>query len=131
MFYLTEKVYITQKDVRQLQLAKAAVAAGIKRLMQSEHATFSDIDALYLAGGFGNRLRPESAVRIGMLPRELLAVPCGNSALAGAETALLDPAVRDTLREIKKSCRYLELSSDAAFNDLFIEEMSFPEENTL
>ena len=129
VFYLTEKVYITQKDVRQLQLAKAAVAAGIKRLMQSEHATFSDIDALYLAGGFGNRLRPESAVRIGMLPRELLAVPCGNSALAGAEAALLNPAARETLREIQANCRYLELSSDAAFNDLFIEEMSFPEED--
>ena len=131
VFYLTDKVYITQKDVRQLQLAKAAVAAGIQRLMHSEHVTFADIDALYLAGGFGNRLNPASAVRIGMLPRELLTVPCGNSALAGAEAALLDPAARDTLREIKAKCRYLELSSDAAFNDLFIEEMSFPEENTL
>ena len=129
IFQLTDRVYITQKDVRQLQLAKAAVSAGIKRLMQSECVTFSDIDALYLAGGFGNRLNPTSAVRIGMLPREIKTVPCGNSALAGAEAALLDPAERDTLREIEKNCRYLELSSDAAFNDLFIEEMSFPEEN--
>lgn len=129
VFYLTDKVYITQKDVRQLQLAKAAVAAGIQRLMHSEHVTFADIDALYLAGGFGNRLNPASAVRIGMLPREIKTVPCGNSALAGAEAALLDPAARDSLREIKKNCRYLELSSDAAFNDLFIEEMSFPEED--
>lgn len=128
VFRLSSKVYITQKDVRQLQLAKAAVAAGIRRLMQSENVTFSDIDALYLAGGFGNRLRPESAVHIGMLPRELVTVPCGNSALAGAEMALLDTAARDTLRKIKKNCRYLELSSDAAFNDLFIEEMSFPED---
>ena len=128
VFRLTNKVYITQTDVRRLQLAKAAVAAGIKRLMQSENAALSDIDALYLAGGFGNRLRPESAVRIGMLPRELVAVPCGNSALAGAEAALLSPAARNTLREIQASCRYLELSSDAAFNDLFIEEMSFPED---
>ena len=129
VFRLSEKVYITQKDVRQLQLAKAAVAAGIQRLMRSERVTFGDIDALYLAGGFGNRLRPESAVRIGMLPREIEIVPCGNSALSGAETALLDPAARNTLREIKANCRYLELSSDAAFNDLFIEEMSFPEED--
>ena len=129
VFRLTDQVYITQKDIRQLQLAKAAVAAGIKRLMQAEQVTFADIDALYLAGGFGNRLNPASAVRIGMLPRELLTVFCGNSALAGAEAALLDPTARDTLREIQANCRYLELSSDAAFNDLFIEEMTFPEEN--
>ena len=129
VFYLTDKVYITQKDVRQLQLAKAAVSAGIQRLMRLERVTFADIDALYLAGGFGNRLNPASAVRIGMLPREIKTVPCGNSALSGAETALLDPAARDTLREIQKNCRYLELSSDAAFNDLFIEEMSFPEDD--
>lgn len=129
VFYLTDTVYITQRDIRQLQLAKAAVRAGVRLLMQAESVTFNDLDALYLAGGFGNRLRPESAVAIGMLPAEMLGkiIPCGNSSLRGAQQALLDPAAIDALRGIKENCTYLELSSDPNFNECFVEEMSFPE----
>ena len=130
VFRLTERVWVDQRDIRQLQLAKAAVAAGIRRLLQEAKLSCGAVGALYLAGGFGNRLRPESAVRIGLLPRELLGrvVPCGNSSLAGAQTALLRPSERAALRDIRSACRYLELSSDPAFNDYFIEELSFPEE---
>lgn len=128
-FYLTDEVYINQKDIRQLQLAKAAVAAGIKLLMQAEGLSFDDIDSLYLAGGFGNRLRPESAVRIGMLPKEMLGKikPAGNTSLSGAQQALLNPSLRNELVNIKENCRYIELSSDQSFNDCFVDEMSFPE----
>ena len=128
-FYLTDEVYINQKDIRQLQLAKAAVAAGIKLLMQAEGLSFDDIDSLYLAGGFGNRLRPESAVRIGMLPKEMLGKikPAGNTSLSGAQQALLNPSLRSELISIKENCRYIELSSDQSFNDCFVDEMSFPE----
>ena len=130
IFRLNEKVYITQKDIRQLQLAKAAVAAGIKRLMQTEELSFDDINALYLAGGFGNRLRPESAVKIGMLPKDMLGkiYSAGNTSLSGAEEALLSPSSREKLSKIKANCRYIELSSDENFSELFIDEMYFPEE---
>ena len=129
VFRLTDTVYLTQRDIRQLQLAKAAVAAGIRLLLREQNLTFDDLDMLYLAGGFGNRLRVESAIRIGMLPRELSGriVPVGNAALAGAEQALLDPASRKTLQAIKDNCHYIELSTAPDFNDTFVEEMSFPE----
>lgn len=129
VFYLTEQVYLTQRDIRQLQLAKAAVRAGIRLLMAKENITFDEIDALHLAGGFGNCLRPESAVRIGMLPEEMLGkiIPCGNSSLSGAQKALLLPDERRILQKIKENCTYIELSSDPAFNECFVEEMSFPE----
>ena len=130
VFYLTEEVYINQKDIRQLQLAKAAVAAGIRFLMNAEGLSFDDLDSLYLAGGFGNRLNPENAVRIGMLPAQMLGKTrtAGNTSLTGAEMTLLNPALRNELIEIKEKCRYIELSSEADFNDCFVDEMSFPEE---
>ena len=131
VFRLADKVYITQNDIRQLQLAKAAVAAGIRRLMQKAELSFDDMEALYLAGGFGNRLRPESAVRIGMLPKEMLGriYTAGNTSLAGAETALLSPSARERLLAVKEKCRYIELSSDPQFSECFVEEMFFPEES--
>ena len=129
VFHLTDKVFLTQRDIRQLQLAKAAVAAGIRLLLREQKLTCDDLDMLYLAGGFGNRLRVESAVRIGMLPQELSGriVPVGNAALAGAEQMLLNPDSRKTLQAIKDNCHYIELSTDPDFNDTFVEEMTFPE----
>ena len=129
VFYLSDKVYLTQRDVRQLQLAKAAVAAGIRLLTEAEGLSFDDLDTLYLAGGFGNRMRPESAVKIGMLPEKMLGriKTVGNACLAGAERALLDPGSRNKLIDIKSSCKYIELSSHTGFNDCFVDEMSFPE----
>lgn len=127
-------VYLCQKDVRQLQLAKAAVAAGIKVLLAEEKIAVSELDGLYLAGGFGNRLDPLSAAGIGMLPMELVRPSdgseskvhtVGNSALAGAEDALLNPPLRSTLLEIKNKCRYIELSTSSSFSEEFINELNF------
>ncbi len=129
-FYLTDSVYISQRDIRQLQLAKAAIAAGITRLTETKKISFGDIDQLYLSGGFGSGIRSESAVRIGMLPEELAdkVILLGNTSLSGAAQALLAPSKRRELPEIKKKCAYLELSSDIGFNDRFVEAMSFPEQ---
>lgn len=128
-FYLTENVFLTVRDIRQLQLAKAAVAAGIRVLMHLSGSSFDDIDSLVLAGGFGSRLSPESAVKIGMLPRELLGKvkPMGNTSLAGAEMALLSSRERERLLQIRSMCSYTELSLSAEFSDCFIEEMAFSE----
>lgn len=129
VFYLTDRVFLTQRDIRRLQLAKAAVAAGIRLLLCKAGLTCADLTCLYLAGGFGNLLRVESAVRIGMLPREMLGriVTVGNASLAGAGQALLEIGSRETLHRIRASCRYLELSADPSFNDTFVEELNFPE----
>ena len=132
IFYVTvdRRVYFTAGDVRKLQLAKAAVAAGIEVLLDTAHMAVSEVEALYIAGGFGGSLRPESAAAIGMIPRELQhrIVSLGNSALAGAGQTVLRPALRTILLEIQKECRYLELSGNRAFTDAFVEQMLFETE---
>ena len=134
IFYLTpdRSVYFTARDVRSLQLAKAAVAAGISVLMEHTGNDFSQIDTLYLAGGFGTHMDADSAVAIGMLPEALRdKIRCvGNSSLAGASMALLSTDRRLALHEIQKSCRYLELSGNKAFNALFPEHMTFDKEES-
>lgn len=131
-FWLTDEVCFTAADVRQLQLAKAAVAAGISVLMQEAQRTFDDIDTLVLAGGFGSHMSAKSAVAIGMLPEALLEriVCVGNSSLVGASMALLSGAKREELLAIQKQCKYLELSGNSAFNELFPEHMTFDKEES-
>lgn len=123
-------VCLTAKDVRQLQLAKAAVAAGIEVLMEETGTAPENISGLYLAGGFGSSLDAKSAVKIGMIPRAFQdkIVCLGNTALQGAQMALLQMENRDMLLKIQKKCRYLELSGNEAFGRIFPEQMIFYEE---
>ena len=129
IFCLTadRSVYLTARDVRQLQLAKAAVAAGIRVLLRKAGLAAADVDRLYLAGGFGSYMDVENAAAIGMLPAELAGrtVLLGNASLQGARLALLQKRARDQLFEIRRRCRYLELSGDADFNREFPEQMYF------
>lgn len=126
-FYLTDAVYLTQADVRALQLAKAAVAAGIRRLTEASGIPYERIQRLCLAGGFGTAVDAASAVKIGMLPQTLAEVIrlVGNTALAGATEALLHPQKRQRLGKIKSVCGYRELSGDGAFNARFVDAMEF------
>jgi len=130
--FLTEDIYLTAGDIRQLQLAKAAVAAGIRILLRNAETDVSEVDALYLAGGFGTNLSARSAAAIGMIPPELAerTVGLGNTALAGAAMALLDPERRAALSKIRRVCRYLELSGSAEFNMEFVSQMGFEREES-
>ena len=130
-FFLTEKLYLTAGDVRQLQLAKAAVAAGIEVLMDRAEVSAEEIDRVYIAGGFGSNLSPEAAAYIGMLPGELAGKTraFGNSSLYGASMALLDMDSRDRLYGIQRKCSYIELSGDARFNRAFPMHMMFSKED--
>ncbi len=130
-FRLTERVYLSAGDVRQLQLAKAAVAAGIEVLTGSMGIEAENIDRVYIAGGFGSHLDTRAAAAIGMLPGELAekTVVLGNSALSGAAMALLDMESRARLDEIQAKCRYIELSGDTRFNRAFPMHMMFTEED--
>ena len=129
-FRLSENVFVTQADVRKLQLGKGAMAAGVRVLLQQYGITASGIGQLLLAGGFGNYIRPESAARIGLFPKELLPVTraVGNAACEGAQAALLSAAARERLRRIQRSMDYYELSGSAAFSEAYMEEMLFPEQ---
>lgn len=133
IFYLTEdrSVYFCAKDVRQIQLAKAAVAAGIAVLLKEAGVGAEELNGLYLAGGFGTHLSPESAAAIGMIPRELVGrcKVLGNAALSGAQTALLDLKDRAKLLDVQRCCKYLELSGNEDFNEEYPEQMMFYEED--
>lgn len=124
---LTGNIMITQRDVREVQLAKAAIAAGIQTLMAERGCGYDEIGALYLAGGFGNYIDRERAARIGLLPRELLErmKPVGNAAGAGAQKMLLDGARLERASAIARSMQYLELSARPDFQDLFVDGMCF------
>lgn len=127
IFRLTDEVYITEGDVRQLQLAKAAIAAGIATMLDEAGLNEDDVAHLYLAGGFGNYIRKESAAAIGLLPESMLEriIPVGNAAGQGAAAVLLSKDARDILDTLPQHCRYIELSGHKRFNDYYIEHMMF------
>ena len=127
VFHLTKAVSLTARDVRNLQLAKAAVAGGIRVLLEQRGVTADDIASVELAGGFGNYLSPENVVRIGMLPRACLSKirPLGNASLAGASMLALDGENWRKLAEIPEKCRYLELSGRDDFSRAFTDSLTF------
>lgn len=125
--WLTEKVCVTQEDVRNLQLAKAAIAAGIEILLKEKAFEYKDVTGVLLAGGFGSFLNKESAAKIGLIPKELLPVTeaVGNAAGEGAVFAAISNDARNHLLEIRGEMHYLELSMHPAFSDLYMECISF------
>lgn len=127
VFRLTDEVCITEGDVRQLQLAKAAIAAGIATMLYEAGLSEDDVAHLYLAGGFGNYIRKESAATIGLLPSSMLdrIIPVGNTAGQGAVAVLLSQNARDILDSLAQQLRYIELSGHKKFNDIYIECMMF------
>ncbi len=122
-------VRFTAQDVRELQLAKAAIAAGIEVLLQESGVSEDEVRHLYIAGGFGKHLNLASAARIGMFPESLSgkAVYLGNASLLGMEMSCADHAAFAAMQEIQRGCRYLELSGNTAFNDAYIDKMAFEE----
>ena len=129
-FRLAGQVAVTQSDVRMLQLAKGAIAAGIRVLLDSCGGNFGQVGELLLAGGFGSCIRRESAARIGLIPAELLNVTraIGNAAAQGALEALVSEEARARLANLQKAMDYRELSGLPQFNDAYMDAMMFPEE---
>lgn len=120
-------IVITQKDVREVQLAKAAIQAGITCLLNLAGITFQEIDRVILAGAFGNYINKKSALRIGMLPPLPLEkiISVGNAAGSGASMALLSLKERERAHEIAKTAIHVELSTDPSFQDEFLNAMYF------
>lgn len=120
-------IYFTQKDVREVQLAKAAISAGIKILISEKGISYEEIDKIYIAGGFGNFMDINSTINIGMLPKELegKVYSIGNSAGSGARMYLLSQEQREKALQIKKSTTYIELSTRADFQDHFMDSIMF------
>jgi uncharacterized 2Fe-2S/4Fe-4S cluster protein (DUF4445 family) len=119
---LKPPVKLFQADVRELQLAKGAIAAGLRILLHHWGAKLDDIDCVYLAGAFGNYVRAESAYRIGLLevPADRL-VASGNTALRGAKLSI--GVDRFPVMSI---IEHVALASDPEFEDRFVGCMAFP-----
>ena len=107
-------VHMSAPDIRKLQLAKAAIAAGIQTLLSHAGITQEQVKSFILAGGFGSFMDKYSAARIGLFPKEFLsfAQTMGNTAGEGAALALHSKAARDALERIRKRCEYIELSTN-------------------
>jgi len=116
-------VVLTQRDIRQIQLAKGAVRAGIEILISELGVQPEQISEICLAGAFGNYIRPESALTIGLVPRLPRAVitPVGNAAGAGAQMSLLSQAAWREATDLWAHVEYLELSLRQDFQQVFME----------
>lgn len=124
-----EPIVITQRDIRELQLAKGAIAAGIAMLMQSLGVQQEDLHEILLAGAFGNYIAKESAVRIGLIPdipfERIRSV--GNAAGLGSQLALLSKEARDEADQIARMTTHIALTNNPVFQHTFAEAMAFPE----
>ncbi len=127
VFVLEGDIAISQKDIRELQNAKAAIAAGIHILVGQAGISFQDIKNVYLAGGFGTYINIGSAIRIGLIPAELQGKiqSVGNAAGQGAIEALLSSESLSDAVDISKKIRYIELSASKEFNDCYVNCMMF------
>ncbi|UCE99150.1 MAG: DUF4445 domain-containing protein [Planctomycetota bacterium] len=118
---------LTQEDIRQVQLAKAAIRTGIKLLQKKIGISDSDIEQVFLAGAFGNYIRRESALRIGLLPA--VAVEkirfVGNAASSGAQMLLLSSHCREKASKLAQKIEYVELANEKDFPAVFAESMRF------
>jgi uncharacterized 2Fe-2S/4Fe-4S cluster protein (DUF4445 family) len=122
-----ECVYLSQRDVRELQFAKAAISTGWTLLLEQLGLGHRDVQQVLLAGSFGSYLSPASAVRIGLVPKlpVLRIVAAGNVAGEGAKMALLSLRERAGAAALLEEVTYVELSDRPDFNDKFVEQLAF------
>lgn len=120
-------ILLTQKDVREVQLAKGAIAAGINILIKEAGISYKDIENIFLAGGFGSFINPTNACKIGLLPKNMedKIIKIGNGAGLGAKNYILDKRKREEAEFIAKSIDYIELSLRKDFQDEFMKSMEF------
>ena len=120
-------IVVTQKDIRQLQLAKAALASGISIILSEAGIDAQDLDDIYVAGAFGNYIDRHSAMDIGLLPRinPKKIVSIGNAAAIGAKRALVSMTERARAENIQKKMTHIDLASRKDFQDVFMAHINF------
>ena len=121
-----KRIVLTQRDIRELQMAKAAIRAGIELLLLRSGASYEDIDAVFLAGGFGYFLDAEKAASIGILPHPLVkkTQAMGNTALRGALLYLANQD-RGPIQAALSDVREISLPNDAAFQECYLSYLNF------
>ena len=139
--HISPEVILNQDDIRKIQLAKSAIAAGIDVLIKEYGITYKEIDRVCLAGGFGNYLDQKSAARIGLIPEKLLkkTVSVGNAAQKGAiatayiyedhdsktETKILNKDIINKTNAIISTMAYIELSTYPGFDEMYVSHINF------
>jgi uncharacterized 2Fe-2S/4Fe-4S cluster protein (DUF4445 family) len=119
---VTNKVSTSQQDIREFQLAKAAIAAGIQILLNQLNISYSEIDKVFIAGGFGNFLNIENVIRTGLIECEAdKIVKLGNTALIGAKMFLFED--ESFTQKILDKTTHINLEGDPDFQDIYIEKM--------
>ena len=123
-FFITDTVKITQKDIRQFQLAKAAVYSGLTAILREKTVSFESIENLFISGGFSAKINIENAVKTGLLPKEFQykTLVLNNSSLLGTIKYAYE---KNDLSVYLNNAKYIDLSTNQSFVNLFIENMDF------
>ena len=126
-YFFSKDVYLAQSDIREVQLAKGAIAAGIQLLCRHLEVEIGDIQEVLIAGAFGNYMSPASACAIGLLPKALYdrITPVGNAAGEGAKLAVLRRDQYDLARRLMDEVDFIELAMDPDFQDIFVDQLAF------
>lgn len=124
---IAEAVYLTQKDIRNVQLAKSAICAGIRTLLHEAGLKATDLKAFYIAGGFGSFIDLNSAAEIGLFPPELIGAArvIGNAAETGAAMMLQDCTLHETIDSALNQAKAIDLSANSYFVNQYVEGMCF------
>jgi uncharacterized 2Fe-2S/4Fe-4S cluster protein (DUF4445 family) len=123
-------IVLTQRDLRELQLATGAIRAGVTSLLRKAGLRPDDLQRVLIGGGFGNFIRRSNAQRIGLLPSEVehrRIRYMGNTSLAGARLVALSRPARQLAEQLARRTQHVDLSTDAGFQQAFADSMIFPE----
>jgi uncharacterized 2Fe-2S/4Fe-4S cluster protein (DUF4445 family) len=126
-FYITKEIYISQKDIRQIQLAKGAIAAGLIMMLEEIDLTIEEIPVVYIAGAFGYHVNPNNIKTIGLIPRGFSGEIkfLGNTSLEGSRLAVINKDCFEKVDAIKENMKVLELSLKDDFQDVFVSQLNF------
>lgn len=126
-YELAGKVKFTQNDIREIQMAKAAIRAGVDILVKKAGIAFDEVDDCYLAGGFGTKIDIKKAAGIGLIPKELemKTIPAGNTVLAGTKEVLLGRISKEELEKIQTMAEVINLAEENDFEELYLSYMDF------
>ena len=126
-FYITEDIYISQKDIRQIQLAKGAIAAGLILMLEEIGLNIESINKVFIAGAFGYHVNPDNIRIIGLIPKGFVGNIefLGNTSLEGARLMLINQQCYKSVHSIKENMEVLELSLRENFQDIFVSQLNF------
>lgn len=126
-FYITEEIYISQKDIRQIQLAKGAIATGVTMLLDEINVSIDEVEEAVIAGSFGYHINPESIMDISLIPKNFKGkiTFVGNSSIEGARLALINDNMLRSMTAVKSGIEVLELSTKPKFQEYFVKELKF------